>query len=229
MNNKYERALKQVTPQPTTLVGKGERLTGTSDFLKQADPTLQEITRQKSKGEIVGTVIRTKDVMTLLNQAQLGCLWGIIPLDKLVEWAWENGIPNFQALRDQYQVQPIGGSECTIEVACDPARSDIIQAFQTAGVAGLKQLLTGTGEQIATDTPGIAAYFFGEALLFQLLGSIEALPKSFAPVIIGLVESGNSLREENWLRLADSSPEAVLLRSQLVVVKKISVPASGSI
>ncbi|MEN8253386.1 MAG: hypothetical protein ABFQ62_03360 [Patescibacteria group bacterium] len=224
MSKKIERAISKIDSQETTLIGKGERLGPGVQFLKQVDPSLEEKTRQRLEGDLVGNVIKTKDVMTLLNQQELGCSWGIIPLDKLVEWAWENGYRDFDELKQDFELVALGGSECTIEIACDANRLDIIEAFKTAGIKGLVELLQKNEERIATDTPGIAEYFFGSELLFKLSGSLEALPKEFAPVIVGIVESGNSLKEESddgeWLRLSETYKQAVLLRSQLMLVIK---------
>lgn len=219
-NTKIDRAKQRITPQETTPIGKGERLWGAVQFLQLVDPTVREETRQRLVGDIVGNVIKTKDVMTLLNQEKLNCEWGIISFDKLAEWALANGYESVSQLKEEYELLPLGGSECTVEIACDPSRQDLIDAFIQNGIAGLADTLREQGEIIATDTPAIAEYFFDRAILFELAGSLEALPKSFAPIIIGIVESGTSLVEEKWKRLADESQQAILLRSQLMLVIK---------
>jgi|SRR5579859_1202563 len=221
MNNKLESARERATPQPMTFASKGEWLQQqVTSFLQGIDPSLKVITRQKLRGEMLGDVTLTKDVMPLLNEASLGSSWGVLSLDKLVEWAYQNGYQSFEELRDDYSLSPLGEGYCTVEIACDPMRKDLIDAFAQGGISGLKDKLTQSGERIATDTPGIAEYFFGTELLIKLSGSLEALPKSFAPVIIGIVSSGDSLREEGWKRLAENLPKAILLRSQLVLVAK---------
>lgn len=220
MNQKTQNALKKITAQRTTLIGKGERFQPAVQFLKQADPSLKEKTRQRLEGDLVGNVIKTKDVMTLLNQNQLGCRWGVISLDKLMEWAWNNGYLNLAELKQDFELVELGGTECTVEIACDPQRQDLINSFQKDGITGLTKFLKSKEEKIATDKPGIAASFVGAELLIKLSGSLEALPKQFAPVIIGVVETGNSLKEENWLRLSKINQQAVLLRSQLMLVIK---------
>ena len=218
MSIKIERAMSRIAPQKLTPISKGERLWPAISSLEQIDPSLKEKTRQRLEGDIVGSVLKTKDVMTLLTQAELDCQWGIAPLDKIVEWSWENDYSSIEELREDFDIVPIGGSECTVEVACDPKRQDLIDIFAQKGIMGLTKYLQENGDRIATDTPGIAEYFFGKDLLLKLSGSLEALPKKFAPVIIGVVESGNSLKEENWLRLADDFPEAVLLKSELMLI-----------
>lgn len=227
MSRKIERAMTRVAPQTTTLVGKGERLWPAVEFLERFDPTLQELNRQRLTGDTVGNVIKTKDVMTLLAQEELDCNWGVLPMNKLVEWAYEEGYQNWAELRQDFDLVPLGGSECSVEIACDPQRQDLVDAFASNGIEGLTTILEESGERIATDTPGIAEYFFEDELLLKLSGSLEALPKVFAPVIIGVVESGNSLKEEDWLRLSDEYKEAVLLRSELMLVIKKSNPKGG--
>jgi len=218
MNIKINKAISKITPQNITPISKGERLWPAVSFLEQIDPSLEEKTRQRLEGAVVGSVLKTKDVMTLLTQAELDCQWGIAPLDKIVEWSWENDYSNIEELKKDFDIVPIGGSECTVEIACDPQRQDLINIFAQKGIVGLASYLLENGDRIATDTPGIAEYFFGKNLLLKLSGSLEALPKKFAPIIIGVVESGNSLKEEDWLRLAEDFPEAVLLESELMLI-----------
>jgi ATP phosphoribosyltransferase len=218
MSTKFERAGKMATTQEVTPIAKSDRLWSGVDFLSQVDPSLQKQTRQRLLGEKIGNVIKTKDVMALLNQESLNCRWGVIPMDKLFEWAWENDYEDFNQLKSDFDLVPLGGGECTVEIACDPDRQDLIDVFSREGINGLAKYLKQSGEKIATDTPGIAEYFFGNELLFKLSGSLEALPKSLAPVIIGVVESGNSLTEEKWLRLSEKYKQAVLLKSQLILI-----------
>jgi ATP phosphoribosyltransferase len=174
-------------------------------------------------------VIRIKDVMPLLTDDDFGATWGILPINQLVEWATQAGYQSFRDVKKDFTILPIGGGKCAVEIACDPNRPDIIDAFEDGGIVGLRTYLEDRGERIATDTPGIATYFFGCELLKVFSGSLEALPKWFTPVIIGIVQSGNSLKEENWYRLADDYADAVLLRSQLaVVIKKDAAQRSSN-
>jgi hypothetical protein len=224
MTLKMETAIntiRSLPPQDTLFVAKGEKLGTTSmDLLAKLYPGLVAVDRQKMIGQGNFEVVFTKDVMKFLTLPITQAVWGIIPLNQLVEWAIKQKYPSFDSLRKDFKLYALGGGECTVELAINPNRTDLINSFNAGGFPALAETLRKTGQQILTDTEYIAKYTLGpedEDVVDDTKGSLEALMRFF-PAIIGIVQSGNSLIGANWLRLADSNPKARILSSQNMLV-----------
>lgn len=214
-----QETIASLPSQPYTLVAKGERIEPEIwSILSSIDQTIESVTRQKSQGKKLKEIIFTKDVMTLLMNPFFQSTWALLPLDNLVAWAYTQ--QRIGRLQQDFNLFCAGTEQWTVEIACDPERYDLIDAFAADGVIGLQKVLRRKDERLATDTPEIARCFFGEDTVLELGGSLEALPKTFAPAILGIVSSGSSLEEEGWLRLATEFPQAQLLLCQLMLVMK---------
>lgn len=226
--NKIERAINYINKLPlpeAVFVAKGENLGDNSRTLVESIfPNADLAARQKIlSGDI--QIILDKGAMKSLATQPTEDIWGIVPLDKIAEWAINQaGYASFRELRQDFRLIALGGGECKVELALDPKRKDLLNALRTNGLLGLANLMKTNNERILTDTPGIARFMFKQErdndLIDEKPGSIEAFMKWYS-VIINIVQTGDSLREEGWLRPSQAPyqlSQAVLLSSQLMLV-----------
>ena len=197
-------------------VAKNSRVNG--DFLTMLEQSLSarrdQITRQRLRisGYSV-TAVRNSDVVKrVLMEGGVG----FTTIDALLE---SGGIKMCHDL----EISTLGTGVCTVEVACDPNRTDLIDVFTNYGIRKLRQTVTDKGITVASDVPKIARLLL-KSEIDAWSGSLETLDKNISPVIVGVVETGRSLTEEGWLRLSQTdskyAQEAILLRSQTCVIRK---------
>lgn len=197
----------------------GEFLTLISLALNQP---IKNVTRQRK--QIAGNEIlesRNSDVGKLVLER--GGI-GFTTIDALFSFALTCEFVPPAKINAVLEIIPLGSGKCTIEVACNPIRLDLIQEFRKNGRNGLRNAISQDNTTLTTDTPELAKFYFPEASLYKLNGKIESLTdKSQSPLLVGIVDTGKSLEEEGWLRLSeigDYSHQAILLRSQTCLIKR---------
>lgn len=227
MNNKIEKAIKAIStlPQPEAVyAAKGEKLGPTPlILLYQILPNLAPTDERQTMTDGETRVIFTKGVMQSLTEGPFQSKWGIAPLNQIADWAIEKNYPNYKKLREDFSLYPIGGGECNVEFAIDSARPDLLNYFASNGLLNTAFAILANNEEIVTDTPNIARYLLGEnasKVLWPVPGSTEAYRCPKVPALISVVQTGDSLLKGKWTRLSIDYPEAILLRSQLMLVIK---------
>lgn len=209
--------------------GKGEKLLPVFRQLLDEFGTTSKIGRTKERnrqiltlGETEIKLVRARDVIDWLKKGN--CFFALTSLDAICEWAAEAGYKKYEAFAQDYEIATLGTNRCTVEVACAKyARysSDLINAYKTNGLAGLDETARKNNLLIGSDIPNLARYFFTSFLVDDNFeGSIELLPQYRYPLIVSVVESGKSLAQSNWVRLAEIRNDAILLNSQTCIVTK---------
>ncbi len=173
-------------------------------------------------GETEIKLVRARNVIDWLKKGN--CFFALSSLDAICEWAAKVGYKKYEAFATDYEIKMLGTNRCTVEVACSRfsnETAEIVNAFKRNGIPGLDSVLRENNLRIASDIPNLAKYFFTSYLVDDSFdGSIELLPKYRYPVIVSVVESGNSLNENKWLRLSQIRKDAILLNSQTCIVTK---------
>ena len=177
---------------------------------------MEYMNRQRFQlGQLRLNLIHTKDAITFIEKEN--CRWAITTIDGICEWAAQNGYKSWQQLIGMYEVCGLGLKKCSVEVACKLDDMGLYKAFSDKGRVGFGEYMIKKGYSIATDFPGIAKYFFPSVEIVEIRGSTEVVKD---PVIVGVVETGESLRDAGWFRLGSKFKEAVLVNSQTCIVRK---------
>lgn len=182
---------------------------------KNGKGQIEQITRQRMKlGEKEIKLIRARDAANWLDEE--GCDWTITSIDAVCEWATSE-YGSWQELIDDYEIVGLGIGKCTVEVSCKPEFTDLIAKFKTGGLSGLKEIINQKEYRISTDLAGIARYFFPFTRIKSFGGSLELTRD---PLIVGVIQTGQSLKDEGWVRLSDFNKEAVLINSQTCIMRE---------
>lgn len=173
-------------------------------------------------GETEIMLVRARGAIDWLNKGD--CFFALTSLDAICEWAANAGYKKYEAFAKDYEIATLGTNRCAVEVACaqDTRYSGVlINAFIKNGLAGLDETLRRYRLLIGSDIPNLTEYFFTSFLVDKNFeGSVELLPKNRYPIIVSVVESGQSLADNGWVRLSQYKKSAVLINSQTCIVKR---------